>query len=145
MLTADETTGGGSTPSEVFEQTTSSLLSRAEVLQLIGDINTHRQTILKSIGNERDVGVKAQLRESMCVFSDTIIKIASAYLCKLEVERVSDLCERSLNSACEKMLKTCDALNETVSTNLSNGTRSFADVASIPARSSNNKVILNHG
>lgn len=95
----------GGSLDDFHEARDSSLLSHSDVSKLLEEVHAYRDTMLTSLGNEKAVGVKAQLREAINGFSSALTKIATAYLCKLEVERVQGSCALALNSVCKEVKK----------------------------------------
>lgn len=160
---------GDEEDNDVFEESNDmSLPTRKEVLALLEEVKMHQSTMLSTLANEKDTTVKGQLRDTIKSYSAIVTQIASAYLSKLAIDSLHGSCVQVINSACEKIVKTSESINnacgelnkacievsEVVTGSAVSNARSFSNVASASMPSSSrshannnniNKVILNRG
>ncbi|XP_014229090.1 uncharacterized protein LOC106653938 [Trichogramma pretiosum] len=87
------------------------LLSKDDVNCMLSEVEKHRADLLHLLSNEKDANCKKKLREALNAYADIMIKLCSAYLCRITADEVASASKKVIEDASAKLEHTCTALN----------------------------------
>lgn len=126
------------------------LLSSNDILDLNKVITSNRDILLYQLGTERTER-KNNFRTALNALCDAYIAVSNAYLYRLGMDSVASDCKRTLEDTCERMSKSCETIDNNISSNVSSSQQSsqasFANAvrASRSSTAAARKIMLDQG